>query len=104
MTTLQEINDVLEKELEVVLKVKDNYAQGYKDATKRAMGLIRSHPYQSHREKVLELLRLKYVEFLNHPCPELADKYDHCCDADWCGLCTLDEVLAELWQAGEPDA
>ena len=60
--------------------------------------------YKSHREKVLELLRLKYVEFLNHPCPELADKYDHCCDADWCGLCTLDEVLAELRQAGEPDA
>jgi hypothetical protein len=60
------------------------------------------HPYQSERDKVLELLRLKYVEFLNHPCPELADKYDHCCDADWCGLCTLDEVLAELRQAGEP--
>jgi len=60
--------------------------------------------HQSHREKVLELLRLKYVEFLNHPCPELADKYDHCCDAEWCGLCTLDEVLAELRQAGEPDA
>jgi hypothetical protein len=58
--------------------------------------------HQSHREKVLELLRLKYVEFLNHPCPELADKYKHCCDADWCGLCTLDEVLAELRQAGEP--
>jgi len=58
-------------------------------------------PYQSERDTVLELLRLKYVEFLNHPCPELADKYDHCCDADWCGLCTLDEVLAELRQAGE---
>jgi len=58
--------------------------------------------YKSEREKVLELLRLKYVEFLNHPCPELADKYKHCCDADWCGLCTLDEVLAELRQkAGE---
>jgi hypothetical protein len=65
---------------------------------------VRSHPYKSERDKVLELLRLKYVEFLNHPCPELADKYDHCCDADWCGLCTLDEVLAELRQAGEPDA
>jgi len=60
-----------------------------------------SHPYQSERDKVLELLRLKYVEFLNHPCPELADKYDHCCDVEWCGLCTLDEVLAEL-RAGEP--
>ena len=59
-------------------------------------------PYQSERDTVLELLRLKYVEFLNHPCPELADKYDHCCDVDWCGLCTLDEVLAELRQkAGE---
>ena len=63
---------------------------------------IQSHPYQSERDKVLELLRLKYVEFLNHPCPELADKYKHCCDADWCGLCTLDEVLEELRQAGEP--
>jgi len=82
---------------------------------------VRSHPYnpregmvwmtseeeetrirQAERETVLELLRLKYVEFLNHPCPELADKYKHCCDADWCGLCTLDEVLAELRQkAGE---
>jgi len=57
---------------------------------------------QSRRDTVLELLRLKYVEFLNHPCPELADKYDHCCDAEWCGLCTLDEVLAELRRAGEP--
>ena len=57
---------------------------------------------QNEREKVLELLRLKYVEFLKHPCPELADKYKHCCDVDWCGLCTLDEVLAELRQAGEP--
>jgi len=83
---------------------------------------VRSHPYnpregmvwmtseeeetrirQAERETVLELLRLKYVEFLNHPCPELADKYKHCCDADWCGLCTLDEVLAELRRAGEPD-
>ena len=63
---------------------------------------VRSRPYQSERETVLELLRLKYVEFLNHPCPELADKYKHCCDAEWCGLCTLDEVLAELRQAGEP--
>jgi len=62
---------------------------------------VRSRPYRSERDKVLELLRLKYVEFLNHPCPELADKYDHCCDAEWCGLCTLDEVLAELRQAGE---
>jgi hypothetical protein len=57
---------------------------------------------KEERDKVLELLRLKYVEFLNHPCPELADKYKHCCDVDWCGLCTLDEVLAELRQAGEP--
>ena len=58
--------------------------------------------FQSERDKVLELLRLKYVEFLNHPCPELADKYDHCCDTEWCGLCTLDEVLEELRQkAGE---
>jgi hypothetical protein len=82
---------------------------------------VRSHPYnpregmvwmtseeeetrirQAERETVMELLRLKYVEFLNHPCPELAEKYDHCCDVDWCGLCTLDEVLAELRQAGEP--
>ena len=53
------------------------------------------------RDKVLDELREKYVEFLNHPCPELADKYKHCCDVDWCGLCTLDEVLAEL-RAGEP--
>jgi len=63
--------------------------------------ILTRNPYQSERDTVLELLRLKYVEFLNHPCPELADKYKHCCDADWCGLCTLDEVLAELRQAGE---
>ena len=71
-------------------------------AFSRIESKVRSCPYQSERDKVMELLRLKYVEFLNHPCPELADKYDHCCDADWCGLCTLDEVLAELRQAGEP--
>ena len=71
-------------------------------AFSRIESKVRSCPYKSEREKVLELLRLKYVEFLNHPCPELADKYKHCCDADWCGLCTLDEVLAELRQkAGE---
>ena len=58
--------------------------------------MVRDDTHQSERDKVMELLRLKYVEFLNHPCPELADKYDHCCDVDWCGLCTLDEVLAEL--------
>ena len=55
---------------------------------------------KQERAKALDELREKYVEFLNHPCPELADKYDHCCDADWCGLCTLDEVLEELRQAG----
>jgi hypothetical protein len=66
--------------------------------------VIRSRLYnpQSERDKVLDEVCIKYVEFLNHPCPELADKYDRCCDADWCGLCTLDEVLAELRQkAGE---
>jgi len=57
---------------------------------------------KSEREKLLDELREKYVEFLYHPCPELADKYDHCCDAEWCGLCTLDEVLEELRQAGSP--
>jgi hypothetical protein len=67
------------------------------------VGCASHSDFQSEREKVLELLRLKYVEFLNHPCPELADKYKHCCDADWCGLCTLDEVLAELrQQQGDP--
>jgi hypothetical protein len=60
------------------------------------------HPYHSEREKVLDELRIKYVEFLDHPCPGLADKYEHCCDSRWCGLCTLDEVLEELRQkAGE---
>ena len=63
---------------------------------------LRSFPHKSERDKVLDEVRIKYVVFLNHPCPELADKYDHCCDAEWCGLCTLDEVLAELRQAGEP--
>jgi len=58
--------------------------------------------FQNQRDKLLDELREKYVEFLYHPCPELADKYDHCCDADWCGLCTLDEVLEELRHAGEP--
>jgi len=66
------------------------------------VGCASHSDFQSERDTVLELLRLKYVEFLNHPCPELADKYDHCCDAEWCGLCTLDEVLAELRRAGEP--
>ena len=56
---------------------------------------------KQERAKALDEVRIKYVVFLNHPCPELADKYDHCCDAEWCGLCTLDEVLAEL-RAGEP--
>ena len=66
------------------------------------VGCASHSDFQSEQDTVLELLRLKYVEFLNHPCPELADKYKHCCDADWCGLCTLDEVLAELRQkAGE---
>ena len=73
-------------------------------STINLVGCASHSDFQSEREKVLELLRLKYVEFLNHPCPELADKYKHCCDAEWCGLCTLDEVLAELRQAGEPDA
>jgi len=50
----------------------------------------------SERNKMLDELRIKYLEFLNHPCPELADKYKHCCDAEWCGLCILDEVLEEL--------
>ena len=74
------------------------------DDSNMYLGCASHSDFQSEREKVLELLRLKYVEFLNHPCPELADKYDHCCDVGWCGLCTLDEVLAELRQAGEPDA
>jgi hypothetical protein len=65
--------------------------------------LRKLHPYQSERDTVLDELRIKYVEFLDHPCPGLADKYEHCCDSEWCGLCTLDEVLEELrMQAGEP--
>ena len=87
MTTLQEINDVLEKELEVVLKVKDDYAQGYKDATKRAMGLIRSHPYQSERDKVLDKL-CKICPFLDER-PET------------CENCVVETVRKELRQAGE---
>ena len=55
---------------------------------------------KDERDKVLDKLREKYVEFLNHPCLELADKYKHCCDVEWCGLCTLDEVLEELRQQG----
>ena len=58
--------------------------------------------FKSERDKLLDELREKYVEFLYRPCPELADKYDHCCDSEWCGLCTLDEVLEELRQAGSP--
>lgn len=53
---------------------------------------------KSGRDKVLDEFRIKYVEFLTHPCPELADKYEHCCDVEWCGLCTFDEVLEELRQ------
>ena len=57
---------------------------------------------KDERDKMLNLIREKYVEFLNHPCPELADKYEHPCDAEWCGLCILDAVLEELRQkAGE---
>ena len=48
-----------------------------------------------------EELRLKYVEFMNHPCPQLADKYNHCCDVEYCGLCILDEVLESLRTGGE---
>ena len=92
MTTLQEINDVLEKELEVVLKVKDNYAQGYKDATKRAMGLIRSHPYQSERDKVLDELA-KWVR-----------EYDTMYYGDDMPIDILRDKFEELRQAGEPDA
>jgi len=33
-----------------------------------------SYNPQADREAVLDNLRKKYVEFLNHPCPELADK------------------------------
>ena len=58
---------------------------------------------KSEREKLLDELREKYVEFLYRLCPELADKYDHCCDSGWCGLCTLDEVLEDIRQAGEQE-
>lgn len=50
---------------------------------------------------VLDKLRDKYVEFMNHPCPELAEKYNHGCDAEYCGLCILDEVLEQLRQQQE---
>ena len=66
------------------------------------VGCASHSDFQSGREKLLDEMRIKYVVFLNHPCPELADKYKHCCDAEWCGLCTLDEVLEELRQAGKP--
>ena len=93
MTTLQEINDVLEKELEVVLKVKDDYAQGYKDATKRAMGLIRSHPYQSERGKVLD-------EFKNWVIHDMVFCDSIGADHMFSHECILDKI-AELRQAGE---
>jgi len=64
------------------------------------IGCASHSDFQSGRGKLLDEVRIKYVVFLNHPCPELADKYKHCCDAEWCGLCTLDEVLEELRQAG----
>jgi len=66
------------------------------------VGCASHSDFKSERDKLLDELREKYVEFLYRPCPELADKYDHCCDSEWCGLCTLDEVLEELRQAGSP--
>jgi hypothetical protein len=60
---------------------------------------VRSRPYTPARnDDVLNELREKYVEFMNHPCPELAEKYNHGCDAEYCGLCILDEVLEQLRQ------
>jgi CheY-like chemotaxis protein len=50
------------------------------------------------REQALDELRIKYVDYMNHPCPELAEKYKHGCDAEYCGLCILDEVLESLRQ------
>ena len=51
---------------------------------------------QEIRDKVLDEVRKKYVEYNDIPCPELAEKYDHLCDAEYCGMCILDFVLAEL--------
>ncbi len=48
-----------------------------------------------------EQLRERYVEYMGHPCPELAEKYNHGCDAEYCGLCILDEVQESL-RGGEP--
>jgi hypothetical protein len=64
--------------------------------------IINDHSYASHtiqqseRDKVLNEVRAKYIEHNDMPCPELAEKYDHLCDAEYCGMCILDFVLEEL--------
>ena len=48
------------------------------------------------RNATLDELRKKYIEYTNHPCPQLAEKYNHGCDSEYCGICILDEVLESL--------
>jgi hypothetical protein len=54
---------------------------------------------QSSRDTVLDAVRKKYIEFNERPCPSLAEKYNHACDCEYCGICVLDSVLEELRQS-----
>lgn len=56
--------------------------------------------HQSEREKVLKEVRENYVKYNDIPCPELAEKYGHACDSEYCGMCILDFVLEELREQG----
>lgn len=56
---------------------------------------------QEIREQVLDEVRTNYIKYNDIPCPELAEKYDHICDAEYCGICILDFVLEKLRKQGE---
>jgi len=49
------------------------------------------------RKELYDEIREEYIKFnMTGECPYLADKYNHCCDNDYCGVCILDLTLESL--------
>jgi len=61
---------------------------------------VRSHPYQSERDKVLdEVLSKARIIRKSFICPHLRED---CPPKSVCELCMLEAIIKELRQAGEP--